>query len=702
MFNSEQNVYDLVSDIEAMKKIFASNPWVHSIYLYNSRLDTFYIIGEESLVREGEMYDEGAKQLLADREYMSNHPIARQIPFGENEPDEIINIYSYILRSENEPGIGLPDAVIVNVYSEALFSSGLPAEKGENEVRGVISINSQGMINGSSYADLFLQDISHEPYVQKIMSGTGDSGYFVDNSGRDRYLVTYVKNDSLDWIFLSRIPHSQIDVHLNKIILVSIILAAVVIAVSVVSSYFVSRSIYAPIDKFKAAVRKNDFTSSIAYKKISELKSIADHYQLMYNELKNLEDYKTRSFQFEKNRIIKNLLFKASPSKEELLNLFKEYEIQLNFREPAVLYILQIDSFETDYQNKLSVNDQQLYKYALEKISKEFIYEHFTQCEIVEADQDIIAVIVSLNKEQYNYVEIVPLLKDCISKTREKILERWSVGFSGFISKITENLFTIGEAYSDVVELSKQRMIHGHGCILSPEDTETPEESFLGDNYIDPVLEEKIEELLETLKTGNKEKVLETYNAIVGEMSENNSDMITYIMLYINSLIMNTVILMERNSNIEFSIDFLKINQQLSDCETLSEITIIFKAMFKRIISTIENQKNNRQEDFIKRINEYIEKNYMFETLSSTEISEKFGLSQSYLNRIYRKACYTSISNYIKKIRLEKAAELILETDYTIDTILDRIGWVTKEYFYSSFKKHFGVTPGDYKYKNNN
>jgi YesN/AraC family two-component response regulator len=53
--------------------------------------------------------------------------------------------------------------------------------------------------------------------------------------------------------------------------------------------------------------------------------------------------------------------------------------------------------------------------------------------------------------------------------------------------------------------------------------------------------------------------------------------------------------------------------------------------------------------------------------------------------------------DYLAKLRIEKARELLLKTQLNIDTIAEQVGHVNKAYFSKVFKKFTGVTPGEYR-----
>ena len=52
--------------------------------------------------------------------------------------------------------------------------------------------------------------------------------------------------------------------------------------------------------------------------------------------------------------------------------------------------------------------------------------------------------------------------------------------------------------------------------------------------------------------------------------------------------------------------------------------------------------------------------------------------------------------NYIRKLRLRKAAVLLEEDKFTISEVMFLVGYSNSSYFSKSFAEEFGVTPREY------
>ena len=101
--------------------------------------------------------------------------------------------------------------------------------------------------------------------------------------------------------------------------------------------------------------------------------------------------------------------------------------------------------------------------------------------------------------------------------------------------------------------------------------------------------------------------------------------------------------------------------------------------------------------DLATRIERFVAENLRDPNLSSAMIAEAFELSIAYVNRTFYHARSIKLAIYIQDQRLNLARELMLSTDESIDNLLDAVGWDNKKYFYTIFKKSYGVTPNEYR-----
>jgi LacI family transcriptional regulator len=73
------------------------------------------------------------------------------------------------------------------------------------------------------------------------------------------------------------------------------------------------------------------------------------------------------------------------------------------------------------------------------------------------------------------------------------------------------------------------------------------------------------------------------------------------------------------------------------------------------------------------------------------------GRSRSTLERRFREHLGCTLHEYIHRHRIERVKRLLLETNYPGARIAEMLGFSTSTYFTAVFRKHVGVTPGEFR-----
>jgi len=100
---------------------------------------------------------------------------------------------------------------------------------------------------------------------------------------------------------------------------------------------------------------------------------------------------------------------------------------------------------------------------------------------------------------------------------------------------------------------------------------------------------------------------------------------------------------------------------------------------------------------FIDQVRAIVLQNISDENFGVRQLSSLLGLSPSQTLRKIKASSGKSVNQYIREIRLEKAAKLLKKTDQSIAEVSYQVGFSSASYFNKSFRKYYNVTPGDYK-----
>ena len=77
-------------------------------------------------------------------------------------------------------------------------------------------------------------------------------------------------------------------------------------------------------------------------------------------------------------------------------------------------------------------------------------------------------------------------------------------------------------------------------------------------------------------------------------------------------------------------------------------------------------------------------------------IAKKVYLSPNYIRRIFKSETGQTILQYMTRVRLEKAVELMKDPSLKISDISQKVGYGSVSYFGQIFKQYYGVSPKEY------
>jgi two-component system response regulator YesN len=90
-------------------------------------------------------------------------------------------------------------------------------------------------------------------------------------------------------------------------------------------------------------------------------------------------------------------------------------------------------------------------------------------------------------------------------------------------------------------------------------------------------------------------------------------------------------------------------------------------------------------------------KNSYNQVITLENAAEKFHLNSSYLSRLFKQETGENFVVYLTKTRIDKARELIGNTNTSIQEIAIMVGFENSNYFSKLFKRYMGISPGEYK-----
>lgn len=105
-----------------------------------------------------------------------------------------------------------------------------------------------------------------------------------------------------------------------------------------------------------------------------------------------------------------------------------------------------------------------------------------------------------------------------------------------------------------------------------------------------------------------------------------------------------------------------------------------------------ETHIDTRSATLVYSVMRHVQKNYA-EDIDEREISKSFGMSYSYFSRTFKKVTGISFKNYLNRIRISNAEQMLFSTGASVSEIATACGYNSISYFISVYRSMMGVTP---------
>jgi len=245
--------------------------------------------------------------------------------------------------------------------------------------------------------------------------------------------------------------------------------------------------------------------------------------------------------------------------------------------------------------------------------------------------------------------------------------------------------------YNSYEEALKAVRFAGNGEIITIRDISCSDNP---SSY--PVILEK--ELLENLSLCNAEKCKDNFNAIFNWFTANHQDSFEKIKIGLVQLL----VMMYRSvsesaidessevfGNQEYLMQYFKIADP-------NEMVLFFHNKIMQFNEMIEKSKEQKIDNIFTEVKNYISQN-MAKDIKLDDVAKIVCLSPSYFSTIFHKTTGTNFIDYLNQMRLNKAKQMIKQTDKSIKEIAIDVGYSNPNYFSRVFKNYIGMTPSEYK-----
>lgn len=206
--------------------------------------------------------------------------------------------------------------------------------------------------------------------------------------------------------------------------------------------------------------------------------------------------------------------------------------------------------------------------------------------------------------------------------------------------------------------------------------------------------------LLRNIETDIKMKQPEQLSIHVHTLLDQYADSPALSHIYIRYVCTTLLKLLMTALPVQSDEDLQNAAKEIYSFRHFSDIVQLIEYHLSLVVAAYK-QEQNAPNYAVYQVEQYISLHYG-EDLTLNTLADLVYLNPNYLSNVFAQITGCTLNKYIKKIRMEKAQELLLNTNMKVTDISQAVGYPNVSYFCKSFQKLFGTTPERFRHGESN
>lgn len=282
----------------------------------------------------------------------------------------------------------------------------------------------------------------------------------------------------------------------------------------------------------------------------------------------------------------------------------------------------------------------------------------------------------------------VHMLQERIEAVRQTFTRLYRLELTAALSE-ADHMTQSRRLFREVMQYLNHRFFIGEGKLITKNDV------VLAGECEGVNVEQDAEQLCQLIKSGNTEEAAAEVHRLFEQLADQKLD-IEVTRAYVVQLYSAMIQVCPP----EEATDFTQRMAELTDMDTLADLNTFVADSATRLTAGYYKNYISRQSSAVEKMMDIVDRHYGEADLSLSGVAHQMlYMNPDYLGKIFKKVTGENFSNYVNRLRIERACEHIRRGgDVKVFELAELFGFGgNSQYFSQVFKKWTGMTPTEYR-----
>lgn len=546
----------------------------------------------------------------------------------------------------------------------AWLNKGLFSDQQDGQFR-LLVLNGDGMVVGNSSQENLGENWSDREWVRRVMNGE-EQFEIRENGKRWEILASPAQYEGF-WIVAQSDYVTQI-MNINSVFYMISAIILLAAGVIILLMFLVARRIFRPFHKVVGNLKQSEIGEKMNPEQ-DDVAFLEHFYRDVSTQMRAMNDKKEKDF------IVKNLLL--GTQSREIQVLLQQRGI-LSAGKPYYMVLLSLEN--EDRENSLSMQEYDMLRGMVSSVFSTAL-EQEGRCTCFEVGLRRILFLIS--QEAGREERILETMRKAEGSAGKLASVRLFSVLSGCLLDEGESCTRSFRRMNDY--LKTRQLLGCAQTFLLPEKEESGQA-------------EETERIVEYLKQKDKEGYMEAVNRMLIFCEKLPWEAFMAQLELVVRSVSRAGKIVKYSEGSGRKAEGNSIREHIAALFGREELLLWLESLYDEAALQISRVAGHSTAALMEEAVDYIRSNYDDSSLSVNLLADRLNISSAYFGKLFTEFTGTRMLDYVLKVRMEKARELLLaEPGCDIAHIAERVGYNNSTYFTTAFKKYYGVTPSRFR-----